>query len=215
MQSTAAARTRRTVAMIASLACLAVAMNAGTVLSAEEVEAIIQRVVAQTTRGDIAVRATRRLEAGTVSGKHRGWMDVETSASPAGAFTWKVIGEGGSERTRDKVFKAILEAEAEGWRAGPRDAAALSLDNYEFIPTASDHGQLKLKLNPRRTDSRLVVGTLTVSADGHPILLEGKLAKSPSFWVRSVTIVKKYARIGGVSLPVSIESLADLWMLGK
>jgi hypothetical protein len=46
-------------------------------------------------------------------------------------------------------------------------------------------------------------------------VLEGRLAKSPSFWVRSVTVVKRFRRIGGVSLPVAIESLADVKMIGK
>jgi hypothetical protein len=113
------------------------------------------------------------------------------------------------------VFKAVLEAEAAAWRDGARDGAALSLDNYEFISLGSSGGNTRLQLKPRRADSRLVNGTLTVSGDGHPLLLEGRLAKSPSFWVRSVTIVKRYARVGGVSLPVVVESLADVKMFGK
>ena len=74
---------------------------------------------------------------------------------------------------------------------------------------------MRLRLKPRRSDPKLVEGTLTVSADGYPLVLEGRLVKSPSFWVRSVTVVKKFARIGGVSLPVAIESLADVKMVGK
>jgi hypothetical protein len=203
------------VTAVAALVGLAT-LNAAVAASYEEADMLIQRVVAQTTRSGIAVRASRRLEAGTISGKHRGWMDVETSVAANGAFTWNVIGEGGSERTRDRVFRAVLEAEADAWRAGARDAAAVSLANYEFIPAASDgSGSMKLQLKPRRADSKLVDGTLTVSADGHPLLLEGRLAKSPSFWVRSVTVVKRYARVGGVSLPIVIESLADVKMFGK
>lgn len=203
------------VTAVAALVGLA-ALNTAVTASYEEADVLIQRVIAQTTRSGIAVRATRRLEAGTISGKHRGWMDVETSVASNGAFTWNVLDEGGSERTRDKVFRALLEAEADAWRAGSRDAAAVSLANYEFIPAASTgSGSTKLHLKPRRADSKLVDGTLTVSADGHPLVLEGRLAKPPSFWVRSVTVVKRYARVGGVSLPVVIESLADVKMFGK
>jgi hypothetical protein len=178
--------------------------------------ALIRRVVAQTTRSGITLRATRHLEAGTVTGGHRGWMDVETTLSPSGAFSWNVLGEGGSERTREKVFRAVLAAEAEAWRAGARDETALSFANYEFITeTTAGNGNMRLRLKPRREDAKLVEGTLTVSADGHPLVLEGRLVKSPSFWVRSVTVVKKYRRIGGVSVPVAIESLADVKMIGK
>ena len=41
------------------------------------------------------------------------------------------------------------------------------------------------------------------------------MAKSPSFWVKSVTVVKRYTRIGDISVPVSIESLADVKMFGQ
>ena len=68
---------------------------------------------------------------------------------------------------------------------------------------------------PRREDPTLIDGILTVSPDGYPLRLEGKLAKSPSFWVKSVTVVKHYSRFSGVALPTSIESLADLKMFGR
>lgn len=211
-----AARRRALLSSLAAFVGLAGLLNLGAAESEEPPDSLIQRVLAQATRSAISVRATRHLEAGTVSGKHRGWMNVDTSVLSSGAFSWNVISEGGSDRTREKVLRAVLEAESEAWRPAPRDATALSIANYELVPIASTGaGIQKLQLKPRRTDSRLVAGTLTVSADGHPVLLQGRLAKSPSFWVRSVTIVKRYERIAGVSLPVVIESLADVKMFGK
>lgn len=204
------------VATVAALLGLAGALNAGAALEAENLDNLVRRVVAQTTRSGVAVRATRHLEAGTASGRHRGWMEVETSVAPGGAFRWSVLHEGGSERTRDKVFRAILDAEGNAWRSGEHEAAAISPANYQFITAgpAAD-GYTRIHLKPRRADSRLVSGTLTVSADGSPLVLEGRLAKSPSFWVKSVTVMKRYARVGGIALPVVIESLADVKMLGK
>jgi hypothetical protein len=212
-----AARRQMLVTTLSALVGVAGVLNITLTADADEPpDGLIQRLLAQTTRGAIAVRATRHLQAGTISGNHRGWMNVETAVSASGAFSWDVISEGGSERTRDNVFRAVLQAESKAWRAGARDAAALSLANYEFVPVATaGSGLNKLQLKPRRADSRLVAGTLTVTADGHPVLLQGRLAKSPSFWVRSVTIVKRYERVGGVSLPVEIESLADVKLFGK
>ena len=183
---------------------------------AEEEAALIQRVVAQTTRAAVALRATRELRAGTVSGKHQGWMRVETTVTPAGAFAWNVLEEGGSERTREKVLYALLKGEEDAWRSGERDMAALTPANYEFTALpAAQSGQLQIQLKPRRSDPKLIDGILTVTNDGHPLRLEGKLAKSPSFWVKSITVVKDYTRFGGISLPTSIESLADLKMFGR
>jgi hypothetical protein len=213
MRSTEAARRQAFLTATAALVGLAGVLNIAAIAAEadDSVEDLIQRVVAQTTQPGISVRARRHLEAGTVTGKHRGWMDVETAVSPSGAFKWNVLDEGGSERTREKVLRAVLAEETEAWRAGVRDDAALSLANYEFVAISAT----RLELKPRRADSKLITGVLTVNGEGQPVLLEGRLAKSPSFWVRSVTIVKRYARFGSVSLPVEIESLADVKIFGK
>ena len=202
---------------IAAAVGVAAALDASVIArESGDADGLIERVVTQASRSGIAIRAIRELRAGTVSGKHLGWMTVETSVTPAGAFLWKVVEEGGSERTRDKVFHELLKKEAAAWRSGERDGAALTPDNYQLAPIASSPaGELQLRLIPRRQDAKLIDGVLTVNADGSPIRLEGKLAKSPSFWVKSVTIVKHYSRVGGVALPTSLESLADLKMFGR
>jgi hypothetical protein len=180
-----------------------------------ESSAFLQRVIAETTRSGFTVRSTRHLRAGTKSGKHQGWMAVDTVQGSGGQFTWTVLTEGGSERTRNKVFRELLQAEAQAWREGSKDAAALTPANYEFLPLPTAPGEpVRIQLKPRREDSRLVDGTLTVSADGLPLKLEGRLAKSPSFWVRNVSIVKHFAQIGGIALPVEIESVADVKFVG-
>jgi hypothetical protein len=204
---------------MAVAAAVGVATLLDTRVSAEEddgADGLIQRVVAQTTRSGVAFRATRELRAGTVTGKHQGWMLVETNVTPAGAFSWKVMEEGGSERTREKVFYELLKNEADAWRVGVRDTAALTPDNYEFSALPGGRpGQAQIRLIPRRADAKLIDGVLTVSPDGYPVRLEGKLAKSPSFWVKSVTVVKHYTRFAGIALPSSIESLAEVKMFGR
>lgn len=55
---------------------------------------------------------------------------------------------------------------------------------------------------------------LTVTSNGHPLTFEGRLAKAPSFWVRSVTVIRRFATINGISLPVAVESLADVRLVG-
>jgi hypothetical protein len=210
---------RRTAHSIYAVAALGYLALHGADLRADESgssDGFIQQVLAQTTRSGLAIRAIREMRAGTVSGKHQGWMTVETSATPSGTFSWTVVTEGGSNRTREKVLRAVLDTEAAAWRAGSRDAAALTLENYQLTRLPSGRaGHVQIRLTPRRPDSKLIDGILTVDADGYPILLEGTLAKSPSFWVKSVKIVKRYGRFAGVALPTTVESHADLKMFGR
>lgn len=182
----------------------------------EAAEELMRRVINQTTRSGITARAVRQLQAGTVSGKHQATMKVETSLSSSGAFAWNVIEEEGSERTREKVFRAVLDAEAQSWRGGAHDRSALAPANYTFtLQEPTRNGLTTIRVQPKRAESTLIDGTLTVDAEGFPVVLQGRMAKSPSFWVKSVTVVKRYGRFGGVALPVVIESLADLKMFGK
>ncbi len=176
---------------------------------------LIQRIVAATTRSDVTLKAFRELRAGTLNGKHQGWMDVETTIDPTGEFQWKVLGEGGSERTRLRVLREMMKAESEAAHHSPA-ATALTPANYTFHRRpGSGGGRVEIGLEPRRQDSRLIVGTLTVTEHGAPVRLEGRLAKSPSFWVKSVAIVKQYELIEGVSLPTAIESIADVKIVGQ
>ena len=45
--------------------------------------------------------------------------------------------------------------------------------------------------------------------------MEGRLSKSPSFWTRRVEITRHYARLAGVRVPVSIESVAHVLIAGR
>jgi hypothetical protein len=201
------------VAVVAAVGAFAVHLDAE---AADGADALIQRVIAHVTRSGQSLQSTRELRAGTVSGKHQGWMTVETALTPAGAFSWRVVEQGGSQRTREKVLSELLKIEAEAWRTGHSDDAALTPTNYVFnVTTPTPAGTTAIRVIPRRLDAKLIDGVLVVGSDGFPIRLEGRLAKSPSFWVRSVTVVKKYARFGSTSLPISIESLADIKMFGR
>ena len=46
------------------------------------------------------------------------------------------------------------------------------------------------------------------------VRVEGRLAKSPSFWARRVDIVRRYGRVAGVRVPLSVESTAHVRIAG-
>jgi hypothetical protein len=60
----------------------------------------------------------------------------------------------------------------------------------------------------------LVDGLVTVTADADIIRVEGRLAKSPSFWTRRVDVVRHYGRVEGVRVPLGMESTAEVRVVG-
>ena len=47
------------------------------------------------------------------------------------------------------------------------------------------------------------------------VRLQGRLAKSPSFWVKTVDIVRTYKRIDGAVVPVALHTKAEVRFLGE
>jgi hypothetical protein len=161
-------------------------------------------------------RALRRLEARTERFTSPAWMDVWTEAD-AGGFRYRIAAEGGSESIRDKVFRALLDREQKALKSGRPNHAALVPSNYIFADEIfPSDGLAKLGVTARRKDVLLVNGSIYLKPeDGDLVRLEGRLAKSPSFWTRRVDIVRRYRRLEGARVPVALESVADVMIYGK
>lgn len=159
-------------------------------------------------------RATRRLEA--ENGSRRGWLDAITEYTPGSGFHYEVTAEGGSRYIREKVLRAVLDGEREVIHRGETARSALARANYTFQPNGIDaDGLANILLSPRRKERILLSGTMFLQpADGDLVRLQGRLAKSPSFWITNVDIVRTYERIGGAVVPVALDSNARVRLLG-
>ena len=159
-------------------------------------------------------RAIRRLEA--ENGSRRGWLEAVIEYTPPSGFRYQVISEGGSGFIRDKILRGVLDAERSAIAQGDTGRSSIAPDNYVFEPSGVDpDGLAKVLLSPRRKDRVLVAGAMFLQpGDGSLVRLQGRLAKSPSFWVKNVDIVRSYQRIRGSDLPMTLESKADLRLFG-
>ena len=127
-----------------------------------------------------------------------------------------VVGEGGSAYIRKKVLLAALEGEQKMWSDHEPQRASLTTDNYSFEELSPVDGLHSIGIKPRRKDVLLVEGAIFLDpGDGDLRRIEGKLSKAPSFWTRRVDIVRRYEIVGGVRVPVSIESVAHVLIAGR
>lgn len=178
---------------------------------------VLQRFLTLDSSRASAYRALRHLDGGNERMNKTAWMDVWTEADHAGGFRYTVVAEGGSEYIRSKVFLASLEKEREMYAAGDPGRAALTTDNYVFGDEgAAPEGLLALPVTPRRKDLLLFDGSIFLNPeDGDLVRIEGQLAKTPSFWVRQVRIVRSYQRIAGARMPVATEATANIRLAGR
>jgi hypothetical protein len=160
-------------------------------------------------------RAFRRMHAWSPRVDKEAWLDAWTELRN-GRFRYQVVAERGAGSVRDRVLHKILEHEQKFVAEGRVDEADFTRENYEFADggIAAD-GSRYLLLKPRRKDVLLVDGRMVLSPDGRELLrVEGRLAKNPSFWTTRVDVVRRYATLDGVRVPIAVETTAKIRFVG-
>jgi hypothetical protein len=160
-------------------------------------------------------RASRHMTARNPRFNKEGWADVRTAFGPDG-FTYEVLASGGSSLVINRVLLPALKSEAEMWRSGEPARYGLTRQNYEFSAAAPEETAVRVPIRALNKHILLINGSLLLSpADGDLLRVEGRLSKSPSFWVSRVEVVRHYARLAGVRVPVELESVAFVRLAGR
>jgi hypothetical protein len=159
-------------------------------------------------------RALRRMHAATEKGKHEAWLEAWTELKD-GHFSYEIVSERGSETVRGKVLRSILKREEELVNSGNTEKGDITPANYDITEAGRDEdGARVVQIKPKRNDVLLVDGRAVLDDGGDLVRVEGRLAKNPSFWTSLVNIVRRYARIGGVRVPIATETTAKVKMVG-
>ena len=161
-------------------------------------------------------RAFRRMHAKNERFNQEAWIDAWTELD-GGAFKYEIASERGSEYIRNKVLRTLLTREQELVNNGESGRADISHDNYLFEEgTTESDGFRYVLLKPKRKDILLVNGRMLLNPAGTELLrVEGTLAKNPSFWTSTVNIVREFAMVGGVRVPISTATIAKLKFAGQ
>jgi hypothetical protein len=161
-------------------------------------------------------RAFRRMHARNEKFNQEAWVDAWTELDSQG-FRYEISSARGSEYVLNKVLRPMLSREQELVAKGEAARADISTDNYSFEESAPPQGEFRyVLLKPKRKDMLLVNGRMVLNPEGTELLrVEGTLSKNPSFWTSLVTVVREFARLDGVRVPVSVETVAKLKLAGQ
>lgn len=162
-------------------------------------------------------RAFRRIEAGALDATDKqGWLEAWTEFTPQQGFRFDVVREQGSEYIRNKVLRKLLLNEQELLQHGRALRAALTPANYAFENGGSAGGLQRILLKPQRKSHGIVSGSLLIDpADEAIVRMEGRLVKSPSFFVRDVDVAWTFARIGDHLVPTAMNTQARVRFYGR
>jgi hypothetical protein len=180
--------------------------------------ALLDRFLAPDDVPLVSYRAIRHLSASTRGGRMQASMVVVTTLDPVRGFSFEVTSAEGSGLIQKKVLLAALEAEQTAVQSSTNKAqSALTRANYEFLGIMPlDANLVQVDVRPRRKHVMLVNGALVIESDSADLVrVEGDLSQRPSFWTRKVHVVREYDRVGGVHVPVSMSSTADVLIVGS
>jgi hypothetical protein len=208
---------RRALAVVAVLLCIApwMMVSRGAV-GGGEVEPALARFLARPDEPLKEYRASRRLEASNSRFNLRGSLEAVTALSRDGHFTYTIMREEGSDYIRNRVLRPLLDSEEKLFATTNPARAAVTTSNYELNGgEVAEPGVIRLFAKPRRRDVSLIDGSVFVTRDDADLLrVEGRLAQNPSFWTTRVDVVRRYQRIGGLRVPVRLDTTAQIRVAG-
>lgn len=178
----------------------------------------LQRFLAHADSPTVAYRALRHLEASSPHFGAKAWMDAWTEFDDVHGLQFQVVAEGGNAYIRKHVLRAALEGEQKIWTTREPQRSSVTPENYTFeeVTAGAGDGLREVAIKPKRKDTLLVDGAIFVEPDeGDLQRIEGTLSKAPSFWTRHVEIVRRYEKVAGVRVPVSIDSVAHVLIAGR
>jgi len=133
---------------------------------------------------------------------------------------YRIEQESGSNRG-EQIVKRILDHEVEeSTRPTQAQARALAADNYNFefvSETLLDgHPCYILSLTPKRKDTNLIAGEAWVDKNSFLVRhIEGELVKTPSWWLKKVSVKITFSDVQGAWTQSEVEAMADARLVGQ
>ena len=160
------------------------------------------------TRHYLAVNKHRRAE-----------MLVRIECASDGVKQFTVLSEDGSRSIRKYVFYKMLDEETTASRRGTREGTRITPANYDFQVVGQDavdgRPAYVLAVTPKVENKYLIDGKIWVDAVDYSIVrIEGRPARNPSFWTRSVHFVHTYQKVGPFWLAASTDSVSEIRIFG-
>ncbi|HMK30717.1 MAG TPA: hypothetical protein VK473_13605 [Terriglobales bacterium] len=144
---------------------------------------------------------------------------ADVSCDSAGVKHFNVVTEDGWKAANKHVLRKMLESESETSTPSVRPQTRLTPDNYRFTMAKSEviGGRLTylIDVTPKRREKYLIEGRVWIDAQDFALVrAEGKPARNPSFWTRSIHFVHQYQKNGSYWFPTSTLSVTQARLFG-
>ena len=165
-------------------------------------------------------RAATIIRAELPDNRQRGEFELERQYTAPHTLSFKSVRFQGDGFVKTNVIARLLQSEVEHVQKDDPALTALRPENYKFsYKGAVEDGNRTIhifQVKPRKKRAGLFKGHVLLDAmTGALIRAEGRVAKSPSLFVKKIDFVQDYADINGFMLPVHMHSEAKVALVGR
>jgi hypothetical protein len=153
--------------------------------------------------------------------KQQGSFRLQRVFSAPGSLAFKAVNFVGDGFVKTNVIARLLQSEADHAKKGDNGDLAISSANYKFTYRGVEEmegGPLchVFQVKPRDKRAGLFKGTIYLNVyTGAMFKAEGKMVKSPSFFVKNIEFSQQYTDVGGFDMVTHIHSTADAKFIGQ
>jgi hypothetical protein len=146
-------------------------------------------------------------------------MLVKMECVEDGGKRFETVSANGWGAARKHVFPKLLESETEASMPGARERSRITPQNYSFALIGQENVNHRpayvIAISPKTQNKYLLEGKIWVDLEDFAIVrIEGRPARSPSFWIKSVQFVHTYRKNGSFWWPESDRSVSDVRIVG-
>ena len=146
---------------------------------------------------------------------------AEVDFRPPSSKHYNIQTHSGSSRG-EQIVRRILDHEVEAataTKSADAHTSAVNRENYDFTylgETVCDNQSCYLLgLKPKRKDKDLISGQAWVDKNSLLVRhIEGEVAKTPSWWLKTVHVKLAFAYLEGTWLQTNMEAVADVRFVG-
>ncbi len=118
----------------------------------------------------------------------------------------------------ERILRDILAKETESSKDAQRKEVSPANYDFQFVGEETVNGRrcYVLSIQPKRQEKDMLRGKIWVDAETYNThRIEGQLVKSPSWWIRDLSILMTFACVDGVWLHTATHAVADVRFKGK
>jgi hypothetical protein len=137
------------------------------------------------------------------------------------SLAFKKVNFTGDSFVKTNVIARLLQSEVEHAKAASNDDTAITTANYKFSYKGIQELEGKplchvFQVKPRHNRVGLFKGTVYLNVyTGAMERAEGKMVKSPSFFVKNIEFAQDYTEVDGFDMVSHLHSTADARIIGK